>query len=631
MDEIKLKKYSDKLLHYFEEFKKKNINILQLGCYNKEVTKIFIDILTKKKSKLVCIDTFNRDIKYMHTHDYHTFQKQFFNIIEKSNKLDQINIMKIEINEGLKKLQYDNEMFDIIYIDMSYDHQYILYKIIVSWELLKNNGIIIFDNYKCSMSENQEKCPLFALKSFSTIYNNNINDITQNINFNQLNFFEKENYFNIDKAEDQIIFQKYKSNINKKFDTKIVNLCESLLNFDIEDEYELPILKSNDNDFDFNIKYYNNDEEGIKEIEHNINNKFKLDILNNMYHIYLHKNYLKYINYFILDINYLLHAKKYNYDIFLKYINKFLNVDMGIEKILNVYITKINIKNIILHSDFKMNNILTKNINILNTGSKKNNSAFSENTYKFLEKISSKNIHHYQIYNPMDKLNNIDNINKKNIFIPSNMSSKEDINKINKIIKDKIDFIIYNKVLFHKEYILKITNINKLYLLNNYYFYLLYLTLLKQKEGGYLNFPILHSFTDFFYEIIYILQLHYDNIKFKLYQIGNSISNYIIIIIGEKFKGINNKIFDYIKQVANDISDKKIKSLFNDKIKNKIKNKYNKILNSLMQVKINLFTIKSDIIYNLPQLSRSYKYYFYNLLLQKQLKFFYNKIENVSF
>ena len=38
MDEIKLKKYSDKLLHYFEDFKKKNINILQLGCYNKEVT-----------------------------------------------------------------------------------------------------------------------------------------------------------------------------------------------------------------------------------------------------------------------------------------------------------------------------------------------------------------------------------------------------------------------------------------------------------------------------------------------------------------------------------------------------------------------------------------------------------------
>lgn len=631
MDKIKLKKYSDKLVHYFEELKKKNINILQLGCYNKEVTQIFIDILIKKKSKLVCIDTFKRDIKYMHTHDYHKFQKQFFDIIEESNKSEKINVMKIEINDGLKKLQYDKETFDIIYIDMSYDHQYILYKIIVSWELLKDNGIMIFDNYKCSITENQEKCPLFALKSFSAIYNNNINDITQNINFNQLNFFEKENYFNIDKAEDQIIFQKYKSKIDTGFDIKIVDLCESLLNFNIEDDYELP--KINYSEIEFSVKYYDNEdnEEGVKEIENNISDKFKFDILNNMYHIYLHKNYIKYINYFILDINYLLHAKKYNYDIFLKYINKFLNIDSGIEKILNVYITKINIKNIILHSDFKMNNILTKNINILNTGSKKNNSAFSEDTYKFLEKISSKNIYHYQIYNPTDELNNINNINKKNIFIPCNMSSNEDINKINKIIKDKIDFIIYNKVLYHKEYILKITNINKLYLLNNYYFYLLYLTLLKQKEGGNLNFPIFHSFTDFFYEIIYIFQLHYNNIKFKLYQIGNSISNYIIVIIGENFKGINNKIFDYIKHVSNNISNKKIKSLFNDKIKTKIKNKYNKILNLLIEIKIKLFTIKSNIIYNLPNLSRSYKYYFYNLLLQKQLKYFYNKIENVKF
>jgi hypothetical protein len=146
--------------------------------------------------------------------------------------------------------------------------------------------------------------------------------------------------------------------------------------YDIKDEYELPKLDFND--IEFNITYYNNDDDGIKEVENNINNKFNLDILNNMYHIYLHKNYVKYINYFILDINYLLHAKKYNYDIFLKYINKFLNSEMGIEKILNVYITKNNIKNIILHTDFKMNNIVTKNISILNTGSKKNNSAFSE-------------------------------------------------------------------------------------------------------------------------------------------------------------------------------------------------------------------------------------------------------------
>ena len=632
MNELKLIKYKNRLESYFEEFKKKNINILQLGCYNKEATQIFIDLLIRKKSSLTCIDTFKRDIKFIHTHDYHTFQTHFFKVIENSNKTDQINIIKMKINDGLKELLYNNKLFDIIFIDMSYDHDIILYQIISSWELLKEDGIIIFDNYECSRLENKEKCPLFAIDSFKTIYSNNILNITKNININKLNYFSIEENRNIfSKIEEQIILKKIKI-IIKKSEEKIYNLFNSLLDFNIpSNEVNLPKLDLDEINWKKDC-YEENEEELEREIDNNIllinkNKEFKLNVLNEMFKIYFNRKDIKNINYCILDLNYLIQTKKYNYDIFLKYIDKYSKYNNDITKILNIlniYITNTH-KQIILMNDFKINNFKKKNISILNTGSFKKNTIFSNDIYTFMSNLYNKNLYHYQIYKPLNNINTINNIDDKNIYIPNNILTYEDISNLNNFIKTKIDIISYNKIFFHKKYLKDIQNINKLYLLNNFYLNLLYLTLLKQIEGGNLIFPIVHSFTDLFYQIIYVLYLHYDNTKIKFYQVGSTITNYIIIINCTNFKGPNDIILNNIKNIIiNNKNDKIINSIFNSNMTKLIKKKYNNIFYFLLKLKYNLFKIKTSIVSNLSNLSYKYKYKFYNTLLQKQILYFYN-------
>ena len=366
MDKIKFIKYKNRLKYYFEDFHKKNINILQLGCYNKEVTQIFIDLLTHKKSKLVCIDTFKRDLKFIHTYDYHTFQKHFLQIINNSNKIDQIDIMKIKIDDGLIELKSNKSLFDIIFIDMSYEHYSILYKIILSWELLKNNGIIIFDNYECSLLEDKEKCPLYALESFKTIYNDNILNITLDIDLDDLKYSNINNYNNIfEKIEQQFVFKKIESKIKKK-EQKINELCDSLLNYDLTyNYYNLPKLDILDiQDINWNTEYYE-ENEGEIEIEKNIikiNKNLNLNILNKLYNIYFNRKDIKNINYSILDLNYLIQTKKYNYNIFIKYIDKYSKHNNNIVKIidiLNIYINTTS-KNIILMNDYMLNNLKKK-------------------------------------------------------------------------------------------------------------------------------------------------------------------------------------------------------------------------------------------------------------------------------
>ena len=104
-------------------------------------------------------------------------------------------------------------------------------------------------------------------------------------------------------------------------------------------------------------------------------------------------------------------------------------------------------------------------------------------------------------------------------------------------------------------------------------------------------------------------------------------TNYIIIIYGINFKGINKIIIDNIKNILlNNKNNKIIKSIFNN-ITNLVQTKYNNILYSCIKFKLDLFTIKLQIISNLSNLSYKYKYKFYNALLKKQILYFYNILQ----
>jgi hypothetical protein len=127
MNEKKYKKYSNEIIKYIKPYVKNKINILQLGCYNKEVTKIFLENIKNKNSKVVCIDSFIRDDRYKNEPDYDTFKKDFMHVVKETGKVNQIDIIKMNLIDGLDKLKKTKKyLFDIIYIDSSYHQKDVL-------------------------------------------------------------------------------------------------------------------------------------------------------------------------------------------------------------------------------------------------------------------------------------------------------------------------------------------------------------------------------------------------------------------------------------------------------------------------------------------------------------------------
>ena len=557
MNQEKYSKYLDKLSKYIMPYMNNKINILQLGCYNKEVFTIFLDRIENTKSHIFCIDTFKRDIKYKGTPDYTTFKTHFYNIIKKSDKKKQVTVIKSSINDGLEKLKSEKKyLFDIIYIDSSYDHKGFLYKIILSWELLKHDGIIIFDNCECYRVEDKELCPFFAIESFMKIYNNNIKDITHIKHPDNYNFFEKENENNVtSKISEQFVIKKVSDKIIIDEDKKIVEVMNNLLEFRMpKEEYSVPSLDIEK--LDWNAEYYTDEELKDNFIEKHIRkidtkNEIDISFLNIM--LDYNNNYYnkKYLNINIFDYNYLTHINKYSYNILIKYIKKYINLKndiYSIEYILNIFLDKNKILKFILSKDYLyIQNINKKNISILQLGSKKSDSIFKDEFVNYINNLYQKNIILYQIYNPEIK----NNTNKNNIikFIPSKINSYENILKIN-ILDKKMDYIFYNKVSFFDNKFID-SNINNLYIFNNSYVYLLYLALLKQRKGGYLYFPMYIIFTNIFYQIIYILNIYYENIELQIKKYS-TISDLHIIILCKKFKGININNLNKLKNIIFD-------------------------------------------------------------------------------
>jgi len=56
--------------------------------------------------------------------------------------------------------------YDIIYIDGSHLAMHVLTDAVLCWDLLKNNGVIIFDDYKWNLDRPAQLRPKSAIDSF---------------------------------------------------------------------------------------------------------------------------------------------------------------------------------------------------------------------------------------------------------------------------------------------------------------------------------------------------------------------------------------------------------------------------------------------------------------------------------
>lgn len=166
------------------------LHILEIGSFEGQSTVWFIEnLLNNKNSTITCIDPWTsynqknnslnsygkkflkedfRDLSegYIFTNEHETFIQ---NII-KTNKLDQVNIIRGFSDIILPNLISTNKKYDIIFIDGNHTTPYVLSDAVMSWKLLNVNGVMIFDDYTWGLNKPQTLRPKMAIDNFIENY-----------------------------------------------------------------------------------------------------------------------------------------------------------------------------------------------------------------------------------------------------------------------------------------------------------------------------------------------------------------------------------------------------------------------------------------------------------------------------
>jgi len=133
---VNLNDYKDRPIHY-----------LEIGAfYGANLISVANSYGLHDNSKLYCIDPWEDYDEYPeYKNEQPKIYNSFIHNIEKSGAKD-----KIVINRGYSNIEipkFQDEFFDIIYIDGNHEPEYVLEDAVLSFRKLKKNGIMIFDDY----------------------------------------------------------------------------------------------------------------------------------------------------------------------------------------------------------------------------------------------------------------------------------------------------------------------------------------------------------------------------------------------------------------------------------------------------------------------------------------------------
>jgi len=130
-----------------KEYYNKKINYLEIGTfYGANILSVAHTYGLHNDTKLYCIDPWEDYNEYPeYKNQQSSIYDSFINNIENSGFKE-----KIIINRGYSNLEipkFEDDFFDIIYIDGNHEPEYVLEDAVLSFRKLKKNGIMIFDDY----------------------------------------------------------------------------------------------------------------------------------------------------------------------------------------------------------------------------------------------------------------------------------------------------------------------------------------------------------------------------------------------------------------------------------------------------------------------------------------------------
>ena len=140
------------------------IKALEVGSYEGRSAVWFLqNILTDAGSSITCVDIF----------DQPAIETRYDKNMKATGNSAKVIKIKDRSDRALTKLTPAS--YDLIYIDGSHYSKDVLVDAVLGWELLKPNGIMIFDDYDwhntwAGALLNRHKTPQMALDGFLTIY-----------------------------------------------------------------------------------------------------------------------------------------------------------------------------------------------------------------------------------------------------------------------------------------------------------------------------------------------------------------------------------------------------------------------------------------------------------------------------
>ena len=129
-----------------EEYHERPIQYLEIGTlHGANILSVANSYGIHPESQLHCIDPWIKYDEYQEYSDHNKIYETFLDNIEKAGEND-----KIIVHRGFSNIEvpkFDDNYFDIIYIDGNHEPDFVLEDAVLSFRKLKKGGIMIFDDY----------------------------------------------------------------------------------------------------------------------------------------------------------------------------------------------------------------------------------------------------------------------------------------------------------------------------------------------------------------------------------------------------------------------------------------------------------------------------------------------------
>ena len=160
----------------------RDLNYLEIGPYEgRSFFWMLHEILTHPTSKATGIDIFDTSTGSWYADNY---EKTFRENVQRSGRGDDITILKGYSQIELRSLPVDS--YDLMYVDGSHNPKDVLSDIVLSWGLLKEDGILILDDYIWHPEWPFDQTPRIAIDTFISIFGNEIEVIHRKSNSTQV-------------------------------------------------------------------------------------------------------------------------------------------------------------------------------------------------------------------------------------------------------------------------------------------------------------------------------------------------------------------------------------------------------------------------------------------------------------